>query len=194
MAAVSINYPTARTTNDTEAAINEWHRILGFLDYDEALARLDLYMEDPNNTKPPRPHDLKRVQTASRSGEYFQANTEHAWHVENGRLFDEEDREYVHDPLYEDGYHYNAAGDICIADGRTFKSLFDTESYIMRQNQRFKAQVIGLLATGQKEATQIAELLHCHKLYPVLVRNRCAKEVIKAMEEQADAKPIQQQV
>ena len=30
----------------------------------------------------------------------------------------EEDREYVHDPLYEDGYHYDREGRICTLDGR----------------------------------------------------------------------------
>lgn len=114
---------------DPEKAIEEWHRVLGFLSYEEAMQRLDSYLENPDNTRPPRPHDLKRAQSAQRQYEYFTSRREHQWHLEfppndpermHGRLYSEGGMEFVHDPCYEDGYHYNRLGQICTIDGKVF--------------------------------------------------------------------------
>lgn len=69
--------------------------------------------------------DFKR--STRRTSEYFHVEAgAHKWYLKfmpsdkdhkHGRLYDEEDREYVHSAAYEDGYHYNRAGQICTLDG-----------------------------------------------------------------------------
>ena len=106
--------------------VKEWHRLIGFLEYEEALERLDLYMLREDNRKPPMPRDFLRNKPAQKPEEW-RAPISHQWHLEfqawdkkqmHGRLFDQEGREYVHDPVYEDGYHYDFNGRICAMDGR----------------------------------------------------------------------------
>lgn len=126
---ITVNYPSFQRNVDPEAVITEWERVLGLLEYDEAMQRLDEYLIDPDHTKPPRPHDLLKSRPRQGSPEYFTPKTTHKWHLEfkgwdkerkHGGLFDEEGREFVHDPAYEDGYHYNRMGQICTIDGRVF--------------------------------------------------------------------------
>ena len=129
---VSVNYPQFRRHIDdghggvSRIAIEEWHRNLGFLDYNEALTRLDNWMAGPDGSRIPKPMDLRNTKGARRD-DTFHAPIEHQWHLEfmawdenhkHGRLYDEEEREYVHDPRYEDGYHYDQNGRICTIDGR----------------------------------------------------------------------------
>ena len=104
----------------------EWLRLIGFLDYEEAVERLDLYMMQEDSRKPPMPRDFLRNKP-SQKPEEWRAPVEHQWHLEfpgwdrhrkHGRVFDQEGREYVHDPVYEDGYHYDLNGRICAMDGR----------------------------------------------------------------------------
>lgn len=66
---ISIHYPSFRV-NEPELMIPEWYRIIGHLDYDEALARLDAWMEDPNNSKAPRAIDFKQAHTENRKKYY----------------------------------------------------------------------------------------------------------------------------
>ncbi len=130
---ISINYPrfkseiaTPNGTNIRKEVIEEWHRQIGFLDLDEALERLDLYMEDANNKKAPMAMDFRKYKPRTQSEEWHSPE-KHQWHLDfprwdsarmHGRLYDQEDREYVHDPTYEDGYHYDRQGHICTIDGR----------------------------------------------------------------------------
>ena len=104
----------------------EWHRLIGFLSFKDAMERLDAYMEDPDNKRPPMAADFKRYKSKPKD-ETFHAPIEHQWHLEfmkhdphcmHGRMYDQEEREYVHDPTYEDGYHYDQEGRICTIDGR----------------------------------------------------------------------------
>ena len=127
---IAINYPTfKRNILDSEGKIQkvvaeEWERQIGYLDYEEALDRLDEWMY--NSDKAPRPVDLKKFKPARKSEEWHSPEP-HIWHLEfmqwdtqrmHGRLYDQEEREYVHDPTYEDGYHYNQDGRICTIDGK----------------------------------------------------------------------------
>lgn len=104
----------------------EWMRLIGFLSFQEALDRLDVYMETNETSKPPMAMDFRRYKTREKSEEWHSPEP-HVWHLEfskwdtnhmHGRLYDQEDREYVHDPVYEDGYHYDQQGRICTIDGR----------------------------------------------------------------------------
>lgn len=129
---ISINYPVfKKQIMDSNGLIQkivaeEWERQIGFLSLEEALERLDVYMEDPANTKPPRAIDLRKTTLRKQTDEWHSPE-EHQWHLVfmkwdtrrmHGRLFDQEDREYIHDPVYEDGYHYDNQGRICTIDGR----------------------------------------------------------------------------
>ena len=130
--AVSVNYPTFRRHIEadgggiSQAVIDEWDRQIGFLDYDEAMYRLDQHMGGENGMKIPKPADLKRFRSSNAKEEWHEP-IRHQWHLGymrwdkqrmHGRLFDEEGREYVHDPRYEDGYHYDRDGRICTNDGK----------------------------------------------------------------------------
>ena len=131
--AIAINYPRFRNdicnkdgTKIRMEVVREWERKLGYLDLDEALERLDLYMANEETSRPPRPVDLKKHKPRMKMDEWH-APIEHKWHLEftrndpgqmHGRVFDQEDREYVHDPTYEDGYHYDQMGRICTVDGK----------------------------------------------------------------------------
>ena len=130
---IAVSYPRIRNeignkdgTKIRMDVVQEWYRHIGFLEYEEALQRLDEYMLGPDGSKIPKPLDLKKQRTRRKSEEWHSPDR-HIWHLEfprwdtqkmHGRLFDQEDREYVHDPTYEDGYHYNQQGRICTADGR----------------------------------------------------------------------------
>lgn len=129
---ISVHYPSFRKHISDEYGhmsrnvAEEWMRIIGYLEYNEALDRLDEHMMGPDGGKAPKPMDLRKIKPAKKSEEWH-APIEHVWHLEfskwdvtrmHGRLFDQEDREYVHDPVYEDGYHYDQQGRICTIDGR----------------------------------------------------------------------------
>lgn len=129
---IAINYPSYKKHIESENGIpemiiTEWHRQIGFLDYDEALARLDAWMGSESGSRIPKPADIKNMCLSRRDSEVFYDKTPHQWHLEftkgdktrmHGRLFDEEGREYSHDPLYADRYHYDKMGRICTIDGR----------------------------------------------------------------------------
>lgn len=129
---ITINYPRFRKDISTQDGsrirkdvAEEWMRHIGYLSFDEALERLDLYMLGETGNRPPKPIDLRKCRP-TRSEEWHSPE-HHSWHLEftkwdtsqrHGRLYDQEGREYVHDPTYEDGYHYNQEGRICTIDGK----------------------------------------------------------------------------
>ena len=128
---ISVNYPQfKKQISDGKGMIQrsvaeEWERQIGFLTLEEAMQRFDLYMETEETTRPPKPSDLKRYKPRQKSEEWH-APISHRWHLEfprwdqynrHGRLFDQGGREYVHDPVYEDGYHYDQQGRICTIRG-----------------------------------------------------------------------------
>ena len=129
---IAVNYPQFKrhilteNGNIQKIVAEEWERQLGYLDLDEALERLDLYMANEETSRPPRPVDLKKHKPRMKMDEWH-APIEHKWHLEftrwdveqmHGRVYDQEEREYVHDPTYEDGYHYDQMGRICTVDGK----------------------------------------------------------------------------
>lgn len=130
---IAINYPRTRNeicnkdgTKIRMDVIREWNRQIGYLDFDEAVERLDLHMLGPDGNKAPKPIDLKKNKPAPKSEDWHSPEP-HQWHLEfmawdkeriHGRMFDQEGREYVHDPVYEDGYHYDQSGRICMIDGK----------------------------------------------------------------------------
>lgn len=125
---ISIHYPGFKGGHNPEATAEEWYRIIGYLDYEDALRKLDEYMASDDGRKPPMAMDFRKSSgSAATAREYFHAETRHQWHLEfmrndpertHGRLYDEEGREYVHDPVYEDGYHYDYMGRICTMSGK----------------------------------------------------------------------------
>ena len=128
-----MNYPRVRNdicgkdgSTIRPEVLQEWYRHIGYLEYDEALERLDYHMMSENGNKAPKPIDLK-INKPQKKGEEWHAPIEHKWHLEfmkwdpehmHGRVFDQDDYEYVHDPCYEDGYHYDRDGRICTIDGK----------------------------------------------------------------------------
>ena len=73
---IMINYPSAKNQFLTKEgkisleAAQEWHRIIGYLDLEEAIARLDAWMEGPDNAKPPRAADFKKARAENRQKYY----------------------------------------------------------------------------------------------------------------------------
>lgn len=131
---VSVNYPQFRRHIDdghggiSRFAIEEWDRRLGFLDYNEALNRLDNHMDGPNGDKIPKPTDLLKAKGA-RKDDIYHAPISHKYHIEfkewdterkHGWVYDQNDYLYMHDAEYDlaDGYHYDSMGRICTIEGR----------------------------------------------------------------------------
>lgn len=112
---VSIHYPSFKTNSDPETMIDEWHRIIGFLDYDEAIKRLDAYMEDPANTKPPRAVDFKKVRP-SESKNYFSGGIGPYMVSRDGDLVNESGMRFAFPDRPDEKYRYNQRGDICSAN------------------------------------------------------------------------------
>lgn len=124
--AIAVHYPSTRVNDGT---IEEWYRLIGFMEYSECLQKLDDYlMQETGNRFPPSVGYFRKHQTnIMQEREVFHAPIEHRWHIEftpsdiakkHGRVFDQYDYEYVHDPCYEDGYHYDSMGRICTIDGK----------------------------------------------------------------------------
>lgn len=124
---ISVHYPQFRKHIDDgngaipKIVIEEWHRVIGFLDYDEAVARLDQYMASEDGNRQPKPMDLRRA-GGSRKGDVFHAPIRHDWHLEfqesdkehqNGRLYNQHEYEYVFDPENTDPFYYDKDGHIC---------------------------------------------------------------------------------
>ena len=114
---IAMHYPTfVKQISDSNGlrkdVCEEWHRIIGYLEYQELLDRLDAYMDDPDNRKPPMAVDFKHVKSTTKS-ETFHVKIPHIWKIERGRLYDEEDREYVVNPAIELPFYWNADGVAC---------------------------------------------------------------------------------
>lgn len=125
---IAVHYPSFKKhiSNDdgglNSYIINEWHRLIGYMDFDDAVRRFDQYLKLPDGNK--YAPDIKWFLSdkGQEKNETFHAPIKHRWHLEfrrsdtekrNGRLFDEEGREYIVDPLDESGFYYNERGDIC---------------------------------------------------------------------------------
>lgn len=131
---IAIHYPSFKKhiTNEdgkiNKHIINEWYRLIGYMDFQEALAKFDQYLKLPEGNKyAPDVKWFLSSKSDKQEREVFHVQSHHQWHIEfprqdkqrmHGRVYDEEDREYVHDPLYEDGYHYDREGHICTLDGK----------------------------------------------------------------------------
>lgn len=130
---ISVNYPRFRSeicnkdgTSIRPEVLTEWQRHIGFLDYEEALERLDRHMASENGNHIPKPMDLRKA-GGTKKDDIYHAPIEHRWHLEfsprdpehmHGRMYDQNDYEYVHVAGYEDGYHYDRNGRICTLDGK----------------------------------------------------------------------------
>ena len=115
------------------SVLKEWNRIIGFLDYDEALARLDAWM-DAGNSNPPRAVDFKKVPEQPKRPSIFHAETKHHFRLEfwvhrdnygtvyenpaYGQIVDEEGRRYADPNNPDEWYHYDAMGRIADSRGK----------------------------------------------------------------------------
>lgn len=90
----------------------EWLRLIGYLDYDEALRRLDAHLESEDYKRIPMVTDFKKALPGEKKG-YFVAGTTHQWRVINGELFDEEYRRYANPACPDEPYYYDNYGRIC---------------------------------------------------------------------------------
>lgn len=127
---IMVHYPTfeKQVIKDgklSRAVGEEWHRLIGFLTFDDAVARLDSYLMSEDNKKPPMATDFLKHKP-KKEVETFHAPISHQWRVEKGRLFDEEDREYVVDPTDELPFYYDEEGNIC--QGKTIRFYHRTRS------------------------------------------------------------------
>lgn len=116
---ISVNYPaftkqiTGSNGSVPKEVTEEWLRQIVFLDYPEALKRLDAWMDSENGRKPPMPRDFLKVQPQKAHHDVFHVQQKRKWRIENGRLFDEEYREYVVDPTTYLPFYWNSSGIAC---------------------------------------------------------------------------------
>lgn len=117
MGAISINYPTARM-GDPQSAIDEWHRQIGFLDYEEALSRMDAWMESPEGSRPPRAVDLKKSRPmGTRYPDDKPEGSLGPYLVDRfGNLTNYEGMLYAYPKWADAKFMYNRQGDICFRD------------------------------------------------------------------------------
>lgn len=98
--------------NMSRSFLEEWNRIIGFLSYEDAIERLDAWMEGDDHKKAPMAVDFKLTKPRHKD-DAFHAPISHIWRIERGRLFDEEDREYVVDPTVELPFYWDENGYAC---------------------------------------------------------------------------------
>lgn len=126
---ICIHYPAFKNHCMTEdnkinrLVAQEWYRLIGYMDYEEALTKFDQYLKLPEGNKfAPDVKWFLSSKSDKKEREYFHHRTHHQWHLEfmksdkehrHGRLYDEEGREYIVDPLNEDGFYYDGMGRIC---------------------------------------------------------------------------------
>lgn len=118
---ISIHYPKMKEHfinadgKMNKNVVDEWHRCIGYMDYEEALKKFDTYlkMSEGNKFAPDVKFFMsKSSSTAARKEVHY--NTKHKWHLDKyGRLFDEEDREYANPALPNERYYYDEMGRIC---------------------------------------------------------------------------------
>ena len=115
---ISLHYPRfAAQIRDDKGYLRrdvgeEWLRIIGFLDYEEALKRLDDHLNSDDYKRIPMAMDFKKSRPSDRQ-EVFHAQTQHTWHIENGQLMDEEYRIYANPQCPDEPYYYDNYGRIC---------------------------------------------------------------------------------
>lgn len=101
----------------SDAVVDEWYRLLGYLDYDEALAKLDAYlMLEDGNQHAPRIQWFKNARV-ERKDTYVPAHTFDRLD-DKGRLVDEEGRMYAFTHAPDELYHYDSSGRIMDSKGR----------------------------------------------------------------------------
>ena len=119
LSTIGIHYPLFRkhitdsAGNISKATAEEWMRCIGYLDYDEAVKKFDKYLEQSpdKNSKAPDTSWFKSYKSPEDQA-VVRDTTRHQFKVENGRLFDEEFREYGV-PGNENSFYYDANGHIC---------------------------------------------------------------------------------
>lgn len=103
---------------DPQLAIDEWYRQLGLLEYEEALNRLDAWMESPEGSRPPRAVDLKKARPAG--SRYFEDKPEGSlgpYLVDAKGNFTNYEGMLYASPKWPDAkFCYNQKGDICFRD------------------------------------------------------------------------------
>lgn len=100
--------------------MDEWHKHIGFLDYEEAEQILTDWIMSDNGKFAPKVSDfLKAKDRKKPKTAYFMDNTPRRYHIgRHGELLDEEEMEYGGN--YANGepyvYYYNGMGQICRKD------------------------------------------------------------------------------
>ena len=117
MGVISIHYPSKTDSEAPEAVIDEWYRIIGHLDYDEAIARLDAWMENPDNKKAPRAVDLKLHSGGSAARRYESAEGSIGPYMidADGNLTNERGMVYAFPQWPDAKFRYDQQGNICYA-------------------------------------------------------------------------------
>lgn len=116
---IAVHYPaTLKNITDPDGGLSkrvceEWLRLIGFLEYDEAISRLDAYLQSDDPRKPPMAVDFLKTKPR-REPNYFRAPIkDRKWKIVKGRLFDEEDREYAINPKNELPFYWDDDGYAC---------------------------------------------------------------------------------
>ncbi len=82
------------------------------MSYDDALERLDAYMDDPDHTKAPKPSDLKKAHAIAKQN-YVSGGIGPYMINANGELVNEDGMIYAFPKWPDSKFHYNKHGDIC---------------------------------------------------------------------------------
>lgn len=116
---ISVHYPSIKKNilNEdgkvSKFVVNEWHRCIGFMEYEEAVEKLDAYLlqADGNRFAPTIADFLKKE--PKRVQEFEPGNNKHKWFVDkHGHLYDEHGYEYG-DPICSGNYYIDEQGRVC---------------------------------------------------------------------------------
>lgn len=122
---ISVHYPSFRKSIETtdgrisETHLKEWYRRIGFMDYEDADAKLTRYLSLPDGNKfPPNVSWFlnNKAPTEAKQKTFVGHDPDRKFKIEKRgyryRLFDEEGREYG-TPGDESDFYYDNMGRIC---------------------------------------------------------------------------------
>lgn len=124
---ISVYYPGFRKNITTKSGdmirievVREWFRTIGYMDYEDALGRLDAYLMGPNAKSPPGPMDFRKTMPSVRHN-YYQSDHNFDRLDPKGRLADDAGRLYAFPDRPDEEYHYDASMRILDSKGNFVK-------------------------------------------------------------------------
>lgn len=123
LATISVHYPSFKKHCDngegkiSKAFAEEWLRVIGFMDYDEALAKLDQYLKLPEGNKFAPDVKWFLSHKAEKKEEWVNPEFNFDRLDHKGRLIDAEGRMYAFPDKPDELYHYDKNGHIVDSKG-----------------------------------------------------------------------------